>query len=119
MEIKDFVESILVDLDAAVESARSKTSRDIHFSQGQGSNRTVMFDIAVTTEESKTKGGKAEIKVLGIVDGGADIGSEKRNSIVSHVSFGVNISPSTKNEQERSRAAIQARNGRNNDGFNF
>lgn len=110
MEVKDFVSKILIDLDAAVEEARTTTSRNIHFSNSKD-NRTVEFDIAVTTEKASTKSGKAGIKVLGFADGGASLASELKNSIVSRVKFGVQISPQTREEERAQIAQLQGHSG--------
>jgi hypothetical protein len=109
MEVKDFVAQILVDLDAAIEEARKNTSREIHFSVNKN-NRTVEFDIAVSTEQGSSKSGKAGIKVLGLADGDASLSSESKNSVVSRIQFGVYIAEQTKNEEREQTAAFEARN---------
>lgn len=114
MEVKDFVSKILVDLDAAIEEARKNTSREIYFSVNKN-NRTVEFDIAVSTEQGSSKSGKAGIKVLGLADGGASLSSQSKDSVVSRIQFGVHISPHTRDEERSQAAALESHN--NSNGF--
>ncbi len=97
MELKDFVKNVLVDLVNAVEEARSGSERDMHL---RGDNEgDIVFDIAVTVEESKAGGGKAGIKVWGLIEAGGDASKEIKNSTVSRIKFGVHVSGTTKKEE--------------------
>lgn len=100
MDLTDFVKTVLVSVNNGVDAARAETTRDIHFSYSQ-STRTVEFDIAVSVENKKAAGGKAGVKVLQFVEAGGDVSSEKINSTVSRVKFGVDIDPRTKVEQQK------------------
>lgn len=97
MEIKDFVEEVLVQLDSAVEDAREKTKREIYFT-GTSDRRTIEFDIAVTTTSNKSASGKAGLKVIQFVEAGGQIEQSKQDSTVSRIMFGLNISGMTKEE---------------------
>ena len=56
------------------------------------------FDVAVTVENNISGKGGGEIKVWGIGQLGATGGIENKNSTVSRVTFGVDISETTKLE---------------------
>ena len=99
MELKDFVRKVLVDLDTAVKEAGQETEHGVSFSDSK-EQRTVEFDIAVTTEEANTKSGKAGIKVLQFAEAGGDISKENKNSTVSRITFGVHISSITKRKRQ-------------------
>lgn len=112
MNLKEFVKEILIELNDAVDEARVSTSRDIRFSEKDDS-RTVEFDIAVSAENTGTKHGKAEVKVLQFAGVGGNISNESKNSTVSHVRFGLQIEPITKKERAERIAASKARNESN------
>ena len=95
MELKDFVKKVLIDLDTAVKEAGRETEHGVSFSDSK-EQRTVEFDIAVTTEETDAKSGKAGIKVLQFAEAGGDISKENKNSTVSRIIFGVHIDSITK-----------------------
>ena len=95
MELKVFVKKVLVDLDTAIKEAGQETEHGVSFSDNK-EQRTVEFDIAVTTEETDAKSGKAGIKVLQFVEAGGDISKENKNSTVSRITFGVHIDSITK-----------------------
>jgi hypothetical protein len=100
MELKEFVTNVLSDLDDAVEEARSKSNRDMRLS-GTAENRTVEFDIAVTTESSASANGKAGIKVCHIAEAGTGKTKENKDSTVSRIKFGVSIDSLSHAEQCR------------------
>lgn len=98
MNLKDFVKNVLIDLSAAVDEARGSMNRDIQFTENER-QRTVEFDIAVTAEEKDSKTGKAGVRVLGLAEGSGTLSSEKKNSVVSRVVFGLRINSLTRQEQ--------------------
>lgn len=116
MEIKDFIKSVLLQLNNAVDEARKETSRDISFTNTVG-KRTVEFDIAVTAEDSINAKGKAGIKVVSFAEVGGDIAKDSKNSTVSRIQFGLHISAKTKDEAAREAAAMRGRNNGISTGF--
>ena len=74
MNLQDFVKDVLIQVNAAVDEARTQTTREIQFSDNNKS-RTIEFDVAVSAEESKSSSGKAGIKVLRFVEAGGDLKS--------------------------------------------
>lgn len=111
MDLKDFIKNVLIDINGAVDEARSATSRDISFSEKDNA-RTVEFDIAVSAENTDATSGKAGIKVLQFVEAGGNLSKESKNSTVSRITFGLRIDPMTKDEQAQSYA--EAVNHNNN-----
>lgn len=109
MNLQDFVKDVLVGLDKAVEGARVEMKRDVHFSDTK-EQRTVEFDIAVSAEEVDVKSGKAGIKVLQFAEAGGNLSKENKNSTVSRIKFGINVSHMTKEESDRQSAEIRAMN---------
>lgn len=109
MNLKEFVKDVLTQINAAVDEARTETSRDIQFSEKDNA-RTIEFDIAVSAENTDNKSGKAGIKVLEFVEGGGNIGKENKNSTVSRVIFGLRISYWTKEEEQKNRQTVEHRN---------
>ena len=116
MEIKDFVKSILVQLNEAVDEVHESTNREIRFTNTEG-KRTVEFDIAVSAEDASSASGKAGIKVLSVLEGGGDVSKSNRNSLVSRVQFGLSIHSMTKAEQVRSNEELRARNSKGQIGY--
>jgi len=112
MELKEFVKNVLQDLVQAVEETRINSARDMHLGSGK-ENRTVEFDIAVTVEDATASSGKAGIKVFQILEGGGDISKEYKNSSVSRVKFGVEISSVTKAENAQRNAQYERNRERN------
>ncbi len=109
MNLQEFVQEVLVQLDGAVDEATKVTSRDIRFSENDN-NRTIEFDIAVSVEEWDKKEGKAGIRVLELAETGGKISKENKNSNTSRIIFGLRVSPSTKLEMEESSAAVRRHN---------
>ena len=114
MQIKEFVENVISDLIKAVDGVSASASREVYLT-GNESNRAVEFDIAVSVEEGSSVGGKAGIKVLQFVEGGGDIRKESKNSTVSRIKFGVNISHLTKNEESEQDTAVRRLNNQSSD----
>ena len=106
MELKEFVKNVLLDLDQAVTEANSASAREIRFKGVKEQRTAVEFDVAVTVESTNTTEGGGGIKVLRIIEAGANASNEFKNSTVSRVSFGVDISERTKAEQATSDAVI-------------
>ncbi|GMX58690.1 MAG: hypothetical protein MCSN_3440 [Candidatus Microsyncoccus archaeolyticus] len=101
MELKEFVKKVIVDLDQAISEANEETKREIRFKGVREQRTAVEFDIAVTVESTGSAGGGGEIKVWGIGQLGAQGETELKNSTVSRISFGVDISNLTKDEREK------------------
>ncbi len=99
MDLKDFVKNVIMDLDGAITEANQGTKREIRFKGVKEQRTAVEFDVAVTVESTESGGKGGEIKVLGIAQIGASGSTELRNSIVSRVTFGVDISETTKEEK--------------------
>lgn len=111
MNIEEFVTNVLIDLDRAVNNARSETARDISFTQTADS-RTVEFDIAVSAETLDEASGKAGVRVLSVVEAGGDLKQSNKNSTVSRVKFGVHIEPLTREENEQRAAEFREASAR-------
>ncbi len=115
MELKNFVKKVIIDLDQAISEANSETKREVRFKGIKEQRTAVEFDVAVTVESSDKTNGGGEIKVWGI--GQADLkgSAELKNSTVSRVTFGVDISEKTKQEDFEQRSAIANQFSRNRD----
>lgn len=89
MELKDFVKNALIDLDNAIKEANAVTEAEIDFTQDK--QTSVQFDMAVTIEDSRARGGKGAIKVfsLGEVRGSKEV--ENKTSSVTRISFSLLI----------------------------
>ena len=113
MNIQEFVKSVLIDIDRAVEEARKEAKRHITFSSTKD-NRTVEFDIAVTVEERDSISGKAGVRVLSLIESGGEINKENKNSTISRIKFGVYISTMTKSEEVQIHSQVRELNGKHN-----
>lgn len=98
MELKEFVSKVIEDTMKAVDECGKTSSRDVHLAN-RPDRRTIEFDVAVSAEEKTTATGKAGVKVLAFIEAGGNIGSESKNSTVSRITFGVDVSNMTKNEK--------------------
>jgi hypothetical protein len=109
MKLKEFVKKVIIDLDEAVSEANIETKREIRF-KGIKEQRTALeFDVAITVESTDSGKAGGEIKVWGIGQIGAGGSNELKNSTVSRVSFGVDISEKTKLEEEAENREMTAR----------
>lgn len=115
MELKDFVKKVIIDLDKAISEANNETNREIRFKGVKEQRTAVEFDVAVTVESTGTGKSGGEIKVWGIGQIGATGSIESKNSTVSRVSFGVDISEYTKKEKTEQTARINNQFERRND----
>lgn len=104
MDLKEFVKETLAEIVEAVDESSKDASREIYL-RNTGDTRTIEFDIAVSAESTDAKNGKAGIRVLQFAEAGGDISKETKNSTVSRIKFGVNVSTSTKAEDARSMAS--------------
>lgn len=91
MELKEFIEKVLVDINEAVNEAGNKTKRKIEI-YGSPENRHIEFDIAVSIESGSTRTGKGGVKVLEVIEARGKASIENKNSIVSRIKFGVFVS---------------------------
>jgi hypothetical protein len=103
MDLKDFVKSVLVDINEGVDEARDVTSRDIRFA-GNSSKRTIEFDVAVSVEKSDSATGKAGVRVLKFAEADGELSKSMKNSTVSHICFGLHIDSWTKEENRTVQA---------------
>jgi hypothetical protein len=108
MELKDFVKKVILDLDSGVTEANALSGRNIRFSGVVGQKTALEFDVAVTVESETGSEGGAGIKVWGIGLGGSK-SEDVRNSTVSRVSFGIDISSATKQEIQEQNALFDHR----------
>lgn len=104
MELREFILNVILDIVNAIEESRNKSGRDMHLNSTTG-KRTIEFDIAVTTEDNVSAGGRAGIKVLHFVEGGGKYDSQFKNSTVSRIQFGVYVDALTKDENARREAS--------------
>jgi hypothetical protein len=107
MELKDFVKKVIMDLDQAVTEANNETARQVRFKGVKDQKNSLEFDVAVTAESTKSGEGGGGIKVWNIVEAGGKVSNEIRNSTVSRVSFSVDISETTKEEDRRLNESIR------------
>lgn len=99
MELKEFVKKVIIDLDQAISEANDETKREIRF-KGVKEHRTALeFDVAITVESATSGEAKGGIKVWGIAEAGVGGSAEYKDSTVSRVSFGIDISEDTKKEK--------------------
>lgn len=103
MELKDFVESVLIQLDLAVTGARKVTSRDIAFSDG----KNIDFDIAVSVESTDKSSVDGKIRVFEILRGGAESSNEDKSRTLSRIKFTLQVEGLTKTEVEADRSSRQ------------
>ncbi len=99
MELKDFVKKVILDLDAAISEANHEAKREVRFKGVREKRTSLEFDVAVTVESSDTGKAGGEIKVWGIGQLAAGASNESKNSTVSRVTFGIDISEFTKEEE--------------------
>lgn len=115
MEVKEFIKSVLIQLDQAVDEARGQTQRDIRFKESDD-KRTVEFDIAVTAEDKLAASGKAGIKVVSFIEAGGNTEKEVKNATVSRIQFGLTIDSMTRQENSDMHAQTMAHNNRSHSG---
>jgi hypothetical protein len=107
MELKEFIKKVLTDTVEAVDETSDSSSRIINLAN-RVDRRTVEFDVAVSAEETTSKEGEAGVRVLSFMEAGADIGIQSKNSTVSRITFGVDVSSSTKAEISNQESQIRA-----------
>ena len=100
MELKEFVNKVILNIVNAVDEAREKSVRNISLRSSKD-NRTIEFDVAVSVENTDRKEGKAGIKVLEFIEGGGNIEKGSKNSTVTRIKFGVFVDTWTKEEQRK------------------
>lgn len=99
MELKEFIEKSICDITTALHKSSDKM---INEGSGRGISDSreikVSFDIAVTVDDSKEKGGNAKISVLDYF--GFEAGNKSGTKIqeVSRISFEVPVKLKTINE---------------------
>lgn len=101
MNIQEFVETAINDVQNAVEKCSKQHERDIHIAK-KTDNSCIDFDLAVTVEESGNA--KAAIKVLGI---NTETITQLKNSIESRIKFSVYIPSQTNQERNTQRRAFE------------
>ncbi len=97
MDIESFVKEVLVQIDRAVDTARTEANREITF-VNDVNGQTIKFEIAVTAEEKVGGSAKAGLKVYSLAEVGAGTKVENNSATVSRVTFGLNISGLRKDE---------------------
>jgi hypothetical protein len=106
MELKDFVKKVILDLDTAVSEVNEESAREVRL-RGVKEHRTaVEFDVAITVESTNNGSAGGGIKVLGIIEANGSAETQLKNSTVSRVSFGIDISERTKLEKAVANTAL-------------
>jgi hypothetical protein len=98
MELKDFIKKVIADTVEAVDESSRVAVREVHLAS-RTDRRTIEFDVAVSAEEKTTTEGKAGVRVLSFMEAGGNLGVESKNSTVSRITFGVDVSSMSKQEQ--------------------
>ncbi len=101
MDLKNFIESVLTQLDSAVSGARKNTARDIAFSDG----KNIEFDIAVTVETNDSSTKEGAIKVFEFLKAGIDSSVEDKNKTISRIKFSLQVEGLTKTEVVKNRVS--------------
>jgi hypothetical protein len=112
MELKDFVKTVLLDLDKAVTEVNESSGRVMRFKGVKEARTSVEFDVAVTVERNDNHQGGGEIKVWGIAEAGLESNVENRHSTVSRVSFGIHVDEYTRDELTQKNQAHSRRSTR-------
>lgn len=89
MKLKDFIENVLIEMDAGIKAAADKTNKRIYLLTNSTDEKYmgIDFDIAVTaSEEAHGKAG-AEISVVSIASIGAKTNAKVASEEVSRVKF--------------------------------
>jgi hypothetical protein len=113
MELKEFISKVISDTIQAVDESSQSASHDVNLAS-RTDRRTIEFDVAVSAEEKTTAEGKAGVKVLAFMEAGGNIGSESKNSTVSRITFGVDVSTLTKIERAQQQALLNRNIRQNN-----
>jgi hypothetical protein len=87
MILKDFIKSVLVDIDAGIIEAANQTHKNIRLMTFSGQDRGIDFDVAVTTSSEATGKAGAEISVVSIGSIGAKADAKIASEEVSRVKF--------------------------------
>jgi hypothetical protein len=88
MELEEFIKRSIIDIVKGVKGAAKDLESCLYLIDAEG-KRTIEFDIAVTAEANENLNGKVGIKVLSLLSGGGEVGSNIKNSKVSRISFGI------------------------------
>ena len=99
MYLKEFVKTVVLQIDAALSEAREISARDILITNSANS-KSVEFDIAVTAESGDISKIGGVIKVLEFFSLGTESTDIVKNESVSRIKFGINLSDRTKVEQQ-------------------
>lgn len=89
MKLKDFIKTVLVEMDAGIKEAAAQTGKRVYLMTYETSTKLsgIDFDVAVTaSEEAHGKAG-AEISVVSIGSIGAKTDAKIANEEVSRVKF--------------------------------
>ncbi len=92
-------------MNSAVEEVEKVSGKEVHIAKPED-NKCVMFDIAVTVENTAKDNVEDGIKVLG-VKLGRDSAQEAKSSAVSRITFGVYLNFSPKKEVEARRQSLK------------
>lgn len=102
MELKDFITNSVLDVMNAIHDAQRAWAESVdkgainpvwdNTDRLRDHVQMMEFDIAVTAESSKSGGGKAGIKVVGVEIGGSGE-AKSQSSTVSRIKFAVPIVP--------------------------
>ena len=108
MDLKEFVSKAITDIIQAVDKASENSVKEPELA-ARPDKRTIEFDIAVSAENTDTKSGKAGIRVLEFAEAGGNLSKETKNSTVSRIVFGIDVSRKTKEEIARQQRMFDSR----------
>jgi len=106
MELKQFIKKAITDIVESVDEVSEVAARAVQLDSSK-ETRSIEFDIAVTVEKGSKAQGTAGIRVLEFAQGGGELSQETRNSTVSRVKFGVNVSQLTKEKAKEISARLK------------
>jgi hypothetical protein len=88
MNLKDFIKSVLVDIDAGIQEAAQQTKRRIWLQDNEGHKRKgIEFDVAVTANSEASGKAGAEISVVSLASIGTKADAKIMHEEVSRVKF--------------------------------
>lgn len=97
MNLEEFISKAIKSIMNAVDEADKVSEKHVYLNNGKTA-RTVEFDIAVAVENSDSNQGKGGIKVLEFIEGGVKVDKETKNSTITRIKFGIEVSRNTKEE---------------------
>lgn len=101
MDLKEFVEQSIIQITEGVRAGQKHIEENKHGNGVMEIPKTISFDIAVVSDNSTTKDGKAALSVANLINVGGNSNKSSTNTNTNRISFNISLDINSSDNYKR------------------